>query len=222
MRILAFDTATAAVSVAVLDGAAVLFAETRPMERGHAEALAPMVGAALDAAGLEATAVDRIAVTRGPGSFTGVRVGLAFARGLALALDRPVVAPTTLAVLAAAVADPRGPIVAVLDTKRGTVYRQAFAATGESLAEPDVRPPESADDGLPPGLAVHLAGDCADRVAAALAGRPTLGIATARPDPVALARLAGRPDARLERAPAPLYIGRPQAVPAAHGGRLRA
>lgn len=221
MRILAFDTATAATSVAIVDGTVVVHAETRPMARGHAEALAPMVERALAASGIAATAIDRIAVTRGPGSFTGVRVGLAFARGLALALDRPVVAPTTLAVLAAAAADGLRPVVAVLDTKRGTVYRQAFAASGAALGEAEICRPEDADRGIPAALPLRLTGDCAAAVAEAIAARRGVDAVPARPDPAALARLAARSAPMPGPPPAPLYIGLPQAVPAVHGGRLR-
>lgn len=221
MRILAFDTATAATSIAISADGKIVHAETRPMSRGHAETLAPMVENALAATGLAFRAIDRIAVTRGPGSFTGVRIGLAFARGLALALDIPVIAPTTLAVLAEAMADGRSPVVAVLDTKRGTIYRQAFSADGAPLTEPEVCRPEDADRGIPPDLAIHVIGDCAGAVAEVLVRRQIVGVRSTRPDPVVLACLAARPDTSDRSPPTPLYIGQPQAVPAVHGGRLR-
>ena len=72
-----------------------------PMMRGHAEALMPMIAAVMSAAGMEFAALDRIAVTVGPGSFTGLRVGVAAARGIALAAGKPAVGLTTLAALAA-------------------------------------------------------------------------------------------------------------------------
>ena len=87
MRVLALDTALDACAAAVLDteGRDLLASETQPMSRGHAEALMPMVARVMDAARLEFSDIDRIAVTVGPGSFTGVRVGIAAARGIALA-----------------------------------------------------------------------------------------------------------------------------------------
>ena len=97
MRVLAIDTALEACSAAVLDTeqAAITAHESLAMVRGHAEALMPLVARVLDRAGLEFAALDRIAVTTGPGSFTGLRVGIAAARGIALAAGKPAVGLTT-------------------------------------------------------------------------------------------------------------------------------
>ena len=89
MIILALDTALDACSAAVLDGGRVLAARSEPMARGHQERLAPLVAEVMAEAGSASTGLDRIGVTVGPGSFTGLRVGLAFAKGLGVALDRP-------------------------------------------------------------------------------------------------------------------------------------
>jgi len=112
MRILAVDTCLGACSVAILDGEKVLAHRFEPMERGHAEALAPMVEATIVEAGIAFSTLDRLGVTTGPGTFTGQRVGLSFMRGLRLALKRPLVGVTSLSVMA----------------------HQAMAATGESSA----------------------------------------------------------------------------------------
>ena len=98
MKILALDTAMAACSVAVIDTARILPLASAyvPMERGHAEALAPMVQQAMRDSGLQFAEIDRIAVTIGPGTFTGVRIGLAMARGLGLARAIPVIGIDTL------------------------------------------------------------------------------------------------------------------------------
>jgi tRNA threonylcarbamoyladenosine biosynthesis protein TsaB len=93
MRVLAIDTALAACSAAVLDTeyGGILASESVPMVRGHAEALLPMLKRVMDKAELKFPDIDRIAVTTGPGSFTGLRVGIAAARGLALAAAKPAV-----------------------------------------------------------------------------------------------------------------------------------
>ena len=98
MLILAIDTALDACSAAVLDtGASKIIAqESQAMKRGHAEALMPLIARVMKASGIAFTALDRIAVTTGPGSFTGLRVGLSAARGIALAAEKPVVGLTTL------------------------------------------------------------------------------------------------------------------------------
>ena len=111
MRVLAIDTALEACSAAVLDTerAAVVRARIAAMERGHAEALMPLIARVMDRAELDFPPLDRIAVTTGPGSFTGLRVGIAAARGIALAAGKPAVGLSTLAAFAA-------PFIAADDT----------------------------------------------------------------------------------------------------------
>src|SRR5277367_2116868 len=103
MRVLAIDTALAACSAAVLDTeqGGILARESLPMIRGHAEALMPLISRVMEDAGLAFTDLDRVAVTTGPGSFTGLRVGISAARGIALAADRPAVGLSTLSAYAA-------------------------------------------------------------------------------------------------------------------------
>src|SRR5687767_11529684 len=116
MIVLAFDTCLNACSVAVSDGDRVLAQRLEPMARGHQERLAPLVAEVMAAAGLGFGALERIGVTVGPGSFTGLRVGLAFAKGLSAALGIPAVGVGTLEALA----EPfQGSVIAVLDAKRG-------------------------------------------------------------------------------------------------------
>ena len=102
LKLLAVDTALGACSVAVLDGETVLAHRFVEMARGHAEALAPMVDETMRQSGLAFAALDRLAVTTGPGTFTGQRVGLAFMRGLRVALKKPLIGVTTLEAMAAA------------------------------------------------------------------------------------------------------------------------
>ena len=138
MNLLAIDTALEAcsVGVAAAGGAPVLRSEI--IGRGHAERLFGMVSSAMAEAGVAFPALDRIAVTTGPGSFTGIRVGIAAARGLALVVGCPVIGIGTLPLVAAAARDGHGPrpVLAVLDAKRDEVYAQAFDPAGVPLSDP--------------------------------------------------------------------------------------
>jgi tRNA threonylcarbamoyl adenosine modification protein YeaZ len=137
MRILAIDTALEACSAAVLDTASAATAvyESLPMVRGHAEALIPLIGRVLDRAQLTFTEIDRIAVTTGPGSFTGLRVGISAARGIALATGKPAVGLSTLAAYAAPLiaAKDATAVVAAVDARHDHVYMQVFASGGRTL-----------------------------------------------------------------------------------------
>ncbi len=133
MKLLAFETATEACSVALyLDGEVHERFELAP--RRHAELSLPWAEALLAEAGIARAQLDAIAVGRGPGAFTGVRLAIALAQGIALALDRPVVPVSTLAVLAAA-APLDGParILAAIDARMGEVYAGAFQRDGDAL-----------------------------------------------------------------------------------------
>jgi tRNA threonylcarbamoyladenosine biosynthesis protein TsaB len=123
MKILALDTALELCSVAVLDGGRVLAARAEPMARGHQERLAPLVAEVMAEAGIGFEAIERIGVGVGPGSFTGLRVGLAFAKGLGVALDIDVVGVSDLVALGAGSS---GFAAAVIDARRGQVYAQPF------------------------------------------------------------------------------------------------
>src|ERR1700690_1762227 len=102
MKILAVDTALGACSTGVVEDETIFAHACEPMERGHAERLAPMVRETMETAQLGFAALERLAVTIGPGTFTGQRVGYAFMRGLRLALKRPLVGVTTLEAMAQA------------------------------------------------------------------------------------------------------------------------
>lgn len=142
MRVLAIDTALEACSAAILDTdrQSGIVSRSQPMMRGHAEALMPLIAAAMSAADTEFSQLDRIAVTVGPGSFTGLRVGVAAARGIALATGKPVVGLTTLAALAAPFfeADESAALLAAIDARHGQVYMQLFGPGGRSLVAPRV------------------------------------------------------------------------------------
>src|SRR5208283_5935415 len=140
MRILSIDTSCGAASVAVVETGRIepLAIVSRAMARGHAEALAPMVEEV--ARGIEGglASIGRLAVTVGPGSFTGIRVGLALARAMGLALGVPVVGVSTLVALAAPLlSNPRpGVIAAAIDARHGSAYFQLFEPSGRPLGPP--------------------------------------------------------------------------------------
>jgi tRNA threonylcarbamoyladenosine biosynthesis protein TsaB len=209
MNILALDTCLGACSVAVCRDERTLATASEMMTRGHQERLAPMTREVMARSGLGFAALDRIAVTVGPGSFTGLRVGLAFAKGLALALDRPCVGVSVLEALG------RGPgrsglVVACVDARRGQVYLQAFA-DGRAATAPDVLPIETAAARiveLCPTRPLTLVGS------GALLLLPALPQAAAEPDvlpdPSAIAALA-RDAAMPVGPPRPLYLRAPDA-----------
>lgn len=140
MRVLAIDTALAACSAAVLDTEqpGMLASESLPMVRGHAEALMPLVAELMKRADLAFTAIDRIVVTTGPGSFTGLRVGIAAARGIALAAAKPAVGVSTLAAYAAPhlAEDDTAPVIAAIDARHDHVYLQVFGPAGRIVMAP--------------------------------------------------------------------------------------
>lgn len=131
LRILAVETALGACSVAVLAGEKILAHHFEEMARGHAEALAPMVEIAMRKADIAFSTLDRLAVTTGPGTFTGQRVGLAFMRGLRVALQKPLTGVTTLAVMAAATQSPRA--AAIHDAKRDEAYLLLWSRAKQNL-----------------------------------------------------------------------------------------
>jgi tRNA threonylcarbamoyladenosine biosynthesis protein TsaB len=132
MAIIIVDTCLAACQVALAEGGRVIAGASEPMERGHQERLASMTAEVMARAGFSFAGLDKIAVTIGPGSFTGLRVGLAFAKGLSLATGAPLAGIGTLEALAASA--PGGPAGAVIDARRGQVYVQAFEANGPRSA----------------------------------------------------------------------------------------
>lgn len=136
MLVLALDTCLNACSVAVLDGERVLAHRSEAMARGHQERLAPMAQAVMADAGASFAQLRRIGATVGPGSFTGLRVGVAFAKGLASALGVPAVGVGSLEALAT---EADGLVAAAIDARRDQVYLQVFD-DGEPLMAPDVLP----------------------------------------------------------------------------------
>ena len=148
MLILAIDTALDACAAGVLDTDAgrLIAQESQAMKRGHAEALMPLIARVIKASGIGFAGLDRIAVTTGPGSFTGLRVGLSAARGIALAADKPVVGVTTLTAYAAPIVSRNAeqPVISAIDARHDHVYFQVVGGDGSSLIRPRVGPIEEA------------------------------------------------------------------------------
>lgn len=191
--VLAIDTAGSACSAAVTRGGAVLAAERRPMRHGHGEALLPMIDRVVAAAGLAPERIDIVAAATGPGGFTGIRVGLAAAHGIALATGARLVGISSFEVVAASVRDSRSLLVA-LDSRREDLYVQPFApAEGRPLAEPLAVLPGALADyleaaGLRPAGPLLIAGDAALAGAAALKGRSGIAVAdNSAPDALGVA-----------------------------------
>ena len=177
------------------------------MERGQAEALMPMIDRVMKAAGVTYAALGRIAVTTGPGSFTGVRSGLAAARGLTLASEVPTVGILTTEALAAAVPEHErngARILAAIDTKRGDFYVQPFGTDGAVQGAPEALGAEA----LPAWIdgPVVIVGDAA--AARAFGGRATISSAPSLVDLGVLAALASK-TAPQPGGPAPVYVHPP-------------
>lgn len=218
MKILSLDTAMAACSAAVIDTdmARPLAAAFVPMERGHAEALPPMVAEVMQQSGLDFPQIDRIAVTTGPGTFTGVRIGLAFARGLALARSLPVVGIDSLS----AIASNEGadaPLLVVSDARNDEVYAAIFESGRRLVKGPHVTSAAAVAEDVPSEALVL--GSAAEVVMRA-SGRSDLKRSRAGDLPVAaqFARIAAASAA--DTMPSPLYLRAPDAKP--HSAPLRA
>ncbi len=218
MRVLAIDTALAACSAAVFDTeqGGIVAGESQPMTRGHAEALMPLLARLMDEAAMAFRDLDRVVVTTGPGSFTGLRVGIAAARGIALAAEKPAVGISTLSAYAAPhlAADDAIPVVAVIDARHEHVYLQVFGPGGRTLITPRFA-------GL--SEAVRAAAETPARIVGSAAAAVAAALSEADPAPVTV-DARGAPDiawvARMgavvpqrHSPPKPQYLRAPDAQP---------
>ena len=217
MRVLAIDTALEACAAAVLDTEhGTVSSETLPMIRGHAEALIPLIGRVMRDADIPFSALNRIAVTTGPGSFTGLRVGISAARGIALASGKPVLGLTTLEAFAAPhiAADKTTAIIVAIDARHQHVYLQAVGPDGQTIVAPCIA--HIAD-------AVRAAGDAPVRIVGTAANllaaswppdqpAPLLVEERRAPDIAWVGRLAAIADEGFGT-PKPLYLRAPDAQP---------
>lgn len=224
MNILAFDTCFDGCSVCVAraraDSVVELASAFERFETGHAERLVPMIAAAMEQAGLGFHEIDRIAVTVGPGTFTGTRIGVAAARGLALATGAALVGASSLAVMAAVAARElgtgnTGDLAIAVDARRGEVYVQLFGVGGLGARSlPAVLPiAEAARLGAGGPLVIAGSGAAAVAAAAASQGRQAMAcLPDLLPDARALAHMAAVLDT-VEGPLVPLYLRPPDARP---------
>jgi tRNA threonylcarbamoyladenosine biosynthesis protein TsaB len=219
MLILAIDTALEACAVAILDTEAnsLRAQESQAMARGHAEALMPMIDRVMKAAELSFEALDRIAVTVGPGSFTGLRVGISAARGLGLAAAKTVVGVTTLSAYAAPLlSESGGPIVSLIDARHDHVYMQVVGADGTALVRPRVAPMTDVFDSVQFG-APRLIGNAARMAAERWPGDASAPAGVEQqpaPDITWVAWLGAAADPETSK-PRPLYLRAVDAKPQA-------
>lgn len=201
MNLLALETSTETCSVALLTDAG-LVARSELAPRRHAQRLLPMCDEVLAEAGIARSALDAIAVGRGPGAFTGVRLAISAAQGIALALDIPVIPVSSLAALALAAPDNGAPILAVIDARMGEIYAGTFRRTQDGLVE--ALGPErvcAADTlELDPDCAWNVIGSgwsaYADLIHSRLSSAPVWTEAAHYPQAAAVARLAIGPARR--------------------------
>ncbi|MCB5174793.1 tRNA (adenosine(37)-N6)-threonylcarbamoyltransferase complex dimerization subunit type 1 TsaB [Microvirga lenta] len=218
MRVLAIDTALGACSACILQAgdAEPLASETIPMERGHAEALLPLIDRVVSQVEGGFETLDRVAVTVGPGSYTGLRVGIAAARGIGIAADIPVIGVATLSAFLAPLmaGDRRGLFTAAIDAKHGQIYIQAVATGGRVIIQPSLMGYRDAIRLL--GSGPILASGSAAPTLAAEARMQGVDIvvddAALAPDIAWVARLGAIADPT-QALPKPLYLREPDAKP---------
>lgn len=216
MKILSIDTAASYCAVAIYDSTrdAVLAQISENIGKGHAEVLMDYIERAVSKSAIAMADIDRVAVNIGPGSFTGVRIGVSAARGFALALNCPAIGITAFEALAFETQNinPLKPVLVLLEAHRGEIYAANFNADGKILSDPEVLSREEAA-----ALAAKqidetiFAGSAASAINEALGERfqvtceePTANIAT-------YAKLAALKQPG--EAPKPLYMRGPDAKP---------
>ena len=217
MKILAFDTALDACSVAVCETDRVIAHRHEALSRGHAERLVPMIELTLADAALQYQDIDLVAVTVGPGTFTGIRIGLSAARGIALTTGVKIAGVTTLAAIAEGArrpaAEQEGLAIAVLhDARRAELFCQIFSSQPESPpSPPELIALTDAVSIIPAGPAMVVGSGVRQVEEQILMHRPDVQFSTApfNPDAISVARMGAR-QARLGAIgiapPDPLYL----------------
>jgi len=229
VSILGIDTSAAACSAALWRDGTVLAAERQAMARGHAEALMPMIERVLASAGLGYRDLAAVAVVAGPGAFTGLRIGLAAARGIALAANIPAIGVSAFAAIAAGIpaALRAGRAVAVaIDTKRGDLYLQCFDSRLEPVESGRVVALADIATALPAG-AIHVAGDGSPLLRPLLAEARRDAVFDSNPAPPDAGVVAGLGAAQFAASqgahmppPEPIYLRAPEATPLALQGKV--
>lgn len=215
MKVLAIDTVATLCAACVFDAEAdrVLAAESADIGRGHVEHLMPQVADVLERSGRRYSDLDRIAVGCGPGSFTGVRVGVAAARGFSLALKIPAVGISTLT----AIAEESRPeavgrkILVAIDARREEIYTAIFDGDGNCLQGPEVSTVEKAADYARKNNPI-LAGNAAMAIADEIGSEPGFGMIAATSSIETIARIGSMISAEANPAK-PAYLRAPDAKP---------
>jgi tRNA threonylcarbamoyladenosine biosynthesis protein TsaB len=225
--VLALDSAGLGCSVVVASGETVLGAEFDTAMHGQAEKLLPVVDSVMHTAGLPASALDIIAVTVGPGSFTGIRIGLAAARGIAHVTGARLIGVTGFEAVAASLAGSSlsvGFILIALESRRADLYIQLFDHTHLALEDPTATMPAALGErlnGIIGAAPLLVAGDAAQRAASTLSQRPdTMVAGGSAPDAAGVLRaaLCRWPLPAQSAKPVPLYL-RPPDVSFSKRGR---
>jgi tRNA threonylcarbamoyladenosine biosynthesis protein TsaB len=224
--ILAIDTATGGCSAAILVDGDIAAVRRMQMRRGHSEHLAGMIRDVLAEAAISPDKLSAIAASRGPGAFTGLRIGLATARAAALACGCPAIGLTTFAVVAEGARRTAGealPVLAAIDSRRAEPYACVIGGDGTE-ASPAIAADAATIGAILPAGRYILAGDAIDAVSALTGDHPPAHRIDMLPDAVDAARLAGRMLASGNPLPPaePLYIRPPDAVTEAEAARRRA
>lgn len=223
MIVFAFDTAMGACSVACIEDGVERGLHFEPMPRGHAEVLMDRIARVERQSGVSVTEADRLAVTIGPGTFTGVRVGLAAAKAMALATGKPLIGVSTLQALAAQAPEGYEAIAVAVDARRGQIYSQIFDGKLVSLRDAGAISAETAASDLAEVLArgrrTLLMGSAAVMVREALDTLPdhlTIDDTATQPSAREVALIASRvPANEIPHRVAPLYLRPPDAKPQA-------
>ncbi len=214
MKTLGIDVCSGFCSVAIVGGDILLAMKHEPMTRGHAERLAPMVVEVLADASISAVDLDGIAVTTGPGSFTGARLGVSFARGLAMAVDVPAVGVSIFEALA-----PEGGGLIVLDGKQGTFLVQRCSENRILTGEPVECDVAAAINAVPANAAIQVTGPAGQEFLTKVPHEFRQRAVFIAFDPVTsdhIARIGAEKIKRGQTAlPAPLYLRPPDAKPQA-------
>jgi tRNA threonylcarbamoyl adenosine modification protein YeaZ len=218
LRVLAIDTALGACSACIWQAgdAEPLARESILMERGHAEALLPLIDRLSSQVEGGFSSLDRVAVTVGPGSYTGLRVGIAAARGIGLAAGIPVIGVATLSAFLAPLmaTERRGLFTAAIDAKHGQIYIQAIAPGGRAIIQPSLMGYRDAIRLLGSGPLV-VTGSAAAMLAAEARIQGVEALVSdvaAAPDIAWVARLGAIADPN-QALPKPLYLREPDAKP---------
>ena len=213
MKLMVVDTALSLCTVGVFEvndaGVRQLGLRSEPMVKGHSERIAGFARDAAAQAGGAFADLDRIGVTVGPGSFTGLRVGLAFAQGLAAALDRPVVGVSTLDALAASAGEALT-VAALIDARRGQVYARFWREGGPEGPAEVLTLDAAAARIATIGTDAVLVGSGAALFADIAAGRTVMALDGPVPETLARLAAAADPASALAR---PLYLRAPDATP---------